>query len=44
MNLLRNKLEFWTEQIKGIICILMVFEIKFDNSLTTGQCLINGYS
>ena len=44
INLLRNKFEFRTEQIKGIIYILMESETKLDNSLTTGQFLIEGSS
>ena len=40
---LRNKFNLFSEQIKGLIDILMVSETKLDDSLTEGQFLIDGF-
>ena len=42
-NSLRNKFDLFSEQIKGLIDILMVSETKFDDSFPKGQFLIDGF-
>ena len=44
VNSLRNKLEFFKEQIQDNIDILMISETKTDASFPIGQFLLNGYS
>ena len=44
INSLRNKFESLQEQINKNVDILLISEIKLDNSFLTGQFLIKGYS
>ena len=44
INSVRNKLEFLSTQVKGNIDVLMVSEIKIDNSFPVGNFLIDGFS
>ena len=41
---IRNKLELMSEQVKINIDILMISEIKVDDSFPTGNFLIDGFS
>ena len=43
INSLRNKFDFFCEQIKGSIDIFMISESKLDESFPQGQFLIDGF-
>ena len=43
INSLRNKFDLLSEQIKGLIDVLMVSETKLDGSFPEGQFLIEGF-
>ena len=44
MNFVKNKFDFLDDKIKMNVDILMSSEIKFDDSFSTGQFLINGFN
>ena len=44
INSLRNKFDYFIEQITGNIDILVISETKLDSSFPAGQFFINGYS
>ena len=44
INFLRNKFELLKHQIKDNIDILIIFETKLDESFSTRQFLMNGFS
>ena len=44
INSLRNKFEFLEELIRGKVDILMISEIKIDESFPLGQFKINGFN
>ena len=44
INSLRNKSDYFIEQITRNIDILVISETKLDSSFPTGEFLINGYS
>ena len=43
INSLRNKFDLFSEQVKGSIDILMLFETKLDDSFPEAQFLIEGF-
>ena len=44
INSIRNKFEFYSAQVKGNIDVLMVSEIKIDNSFSVGNLVTDGFS
>ena len=44
INLIRNKFQFLSSQVKGNINALIVSEIKIDNSFPIGNFAIDGFS
>ena len=44
INSIRNKFDFLAQQVKGNTDILMISEIKLDESFPVGQFMIDGYS
>ena len=44
INSIRNKFDFLADQKQGNIDILMISEIKRDESFPPGQLLLDGYS
>ena len=43
-NSIRNKFDYFYKEIKGNVDILLVSEIKIDDSFLQGQCVIGGSS
>ena len=44
INSIRNKFDFLVHKIRGNVDIMMIYEIKLDNTFPNGQFLIDGFN